>query len=32
LRHRLMSGYLMKVCHTGNPTDSNGRVPISHQR
>ena len=32
LETRLMSGYLMKVCHTGNPTDSNGRVPISHRR
>ena len=32
LETRLMSGYLMKVCHTGNPTDSNGRVPASHRR
>ena len=32
LETRLMSGYLMKVCHTGNPTDYNGRVPISHRR
>ena len=32
LETRLMSGYLMKVCHTGNPTDSNGRVPTSHRR
>jgi hypothetical protein len=32
LETRLMSGYLMKVCHTGNSTALNGRVPISHRR
>ena len=32
LETRLMSGYLMKVCHTGNPTVRVGRVPASHRR
>jgi hypothetical protein len=32
LEHLLMSGYQMKVCHTGELDRSNGRVPISHRR